>query len=213
MSCWLSLCHLSPSDAVQHVRLQCVPALQRALDARFSEAQWSALSPDEALDAVGKVVLRSSNQAVVWSEFFDVVQGPEEPISSYFVRCSQKVADCGFQCPSCNSDISEYILLRKLMVGLRDQVMKRYVYQSCDTFTSVDHLRSVCSTFEAARRDAVSPTVQCVSPRTAGNDVTEGLVEVAASRGPSFPGPPMARPVATAEACMHRVKPPALPGH
>ena len=70
MTCWLNLCRLQPPEAAHHIRLFCVPALQRALDARFTDAQWGALSIDAALKEIGKVVLRSTNQAVQWSDFF-----------------------------------------------------------------------------------------------------------------------------------------------
>ena len=32
-------------------------------------------------------------------------------------RCAQEAADCGFQYPRCDGDLTEYMLLRKVMVG------------------------------------------------------------------------------------------------
>lgn len=157
MTQWLRLYKLQPTDAVQHIRLHCTPELQRTLDARYSDAQWANLSPEGALDAIGAMVLRASNQAVHWAEFFVYMQGREESISEYFAKCSQKAMDCGFQCPSCHSDLSEYMLIRKLMVGLRDEILKRDLYRSCDSICSVDALRAVCATYEAARKDASMP--------------------------------------------------------
>ena len=121
-------------DRGGRVKLNCVPALQRALDARFSDARWNALTQEEALDAIGNIVLRSSNQAVQWSEFFALAQGREESVSDYFSRCAQKATDCDFQCPKCNECLAEYMLLRKIMVGLSDPILKRHVFQLCDTF-------------------------------------------------------------------------------
>ncbi|XP_068243754.1 uncharacterized protein [Palaemon carinicauda] len=156
MTCWIHLNKFPPQDVVLHIRLNCVPALQRALDARYSNAKWNALTPDAALDAIGNIVLRSSNQAVQWSEFFALAQWREESVSNYFSRCAQKATDCDFQCPKCGECLIEYMLLRKIMVGLSDPVLKRHVFQACDTFKSVDALQALCCTFEAARQDVES---------------------------------------------------------
>ncbi len=144
MTAWMQLCKFPPREAVQHIRLTCVPALQRAVDTRYTDAQWSALTPEEALDALGKLVLRSSNQATLWADFFGSSQGQDEPISEFFRRCAQKAADCAFQCPECQCDLAEYVLLRKLVVGLSDEELKRHVFQTCESYTSVDALRAVC---------------------------------------------------------------------
>ena len=178
MSCWLRLCKWPPLEAVHHVRLYCVPALQRA--------QWCAFTPDAALEEVGKIVLRASNQAVHWSEFFRVSQGQEESVSDYFIKCTQKATDCEFKCPNCSLDLSEYMLLRKLMVGLSDQVLKRQVFQSCKNFDSVDALRAMCCTYEAARQDAMGGKLAREIPCAAGTEfVQDDESEVAATSQPS----------------------------
>lgn len=74
----------------------------------------------EALDAVGKTVLHMSSQVVCWSDFFGGVWAPIESISAYFTRYVQQTMDCGFQCPQCDCDISDYVLLHKLITGLCD---------------------------------------------------------------------------------------------
>ena len=106
-----------------HIRLICVLALQRMIDSRFSGDQWEQLLPKEALNAIGGLVLRASNQAVQWCKFFDNRQDEGEPMKKYFQRCE-------FQCPSCATDLSQYMLLRKLVVGLKDPVLKREVFQA-----------------------------------------------------------------------------------
>ncbi|KAK8386358.1 hypothetical protein O3P69_010788 [Scylla paramamosain] len=72
MTAWMQLCKFPPREAVQHIRLTCVPALQRAVDTRYTDAQWSALTPEEALDALGKLVLRPPTKRPLWADFFDV---------------------------------------------------------------------------------------------------------------------------------------------
>ncbi|XP_068215780.1 uncharacterized protein [Palaemon carinicauda] len=176
MTCWIHLNKFPPQDVVLHIRLNCVPALQRVLDARYSDAKWNALAPDAALDAIGNIVLRSSNQAVQWSEFFALAQGHEESVSDYFSRCAQKATDCDFHCLKCSECLIEYMLLRKIMVGLSDPVLKRHVFQACDTFKSVDAHQALCCTFGAARQDVESvPRVAIGESESAGassDDVT-----------------------------------------
>lgn len=64
------------------------------------------------------------------SEFFSDVQDPDEPISAYNMRCSQKALDCLLKGPH-DIDISDYMLLRKLTMGLGDPALKREVFQNC----------------------------------------------------------------------------------
>ena len=93
MEDWITLNSVKDEDAVCYIRLLCVPALQKALDARFPRARWSAL------DGLGKLVLRASSQTVRWCEFFSAGQTTGECVSDYFTRCAQMVLDCVFQCP------------------------------------------------------------------------------------------------------------------
>ena len=64
--------------------------------------------------------------------------------------------DCDFQCPGCERDLSEYMLLRKVLVGLSDSSLKREVFRQCDAFSDVGSLRAFCASFEVAERDATS---------------------------------------------------------
>ncbi|KAK4313454.1 hypothetical protein Pmani_015211 [Petrolisthes manimaculis] len=151
---WLRLAGWSNEEAVLHIRLLCAPDLQCAVDARFDRNQWETMQPREALDAISKLVLQTSNQAVRWSDFFNACQTPGESVNVYINRCAQEAVDCGFQCPGCRENLSEYMLIRKVMVGLHDSVLKQEVFCRCDTFTDIDSLRNFCSSFEAAQRDA-----------------------------------------------------------
>ena len=44
MEDWLKLCHITQTDAVLNIRLNCEEKLKRALDAQFSSSRWKALS-------------------------------------------------------------------------------------------------------------------------------------------------------------------------
>ncbi|XP_066957154.1 uncharacterized protein [Macrobrachium rosenbergii] len=171
MECWLQLCKVKPNEAVHHIRLHCVPILQHALDSRYTDVQWSALSTEGAFNAIKQLVIKASNQAVQWLEFFDLAQEPSESFNDFFIKCTQKATDCAFTCPNCNHDLSEYMLLRKLMVGLSDKVLKRQVFQSCNDIRDIDSLRVMCSAFEAARDDALNNKHGLQLPRAAAAEV------------------------------------------
>ena len=96
--------------------------------------------------------------------------------------------DCDFKCPDCACDLSEYLLIRKLVVVLGNQGMKRYVFQTCDSYSNVDALRAECSTYEAARRDTGSYIISSA----AGTTVTEesGAASQVAAMAPRLPAPP-----------------------
>lgn len=113
-------------------------------------------------------MLRSSSPAVQWAEFFGVSQGQDECISDYFVRGAQKVNDCAFECPQCSLNLSEYLLLKKLVVGIRDTGLKQQVYQACDSLGSVDALRAMCCAYEAARQHTTGVGGWRESSRAAG---------------------------------------------
>ncbi|MPC55339.1 hypothetical protein E2C01_049272 [Portunus trituberculatus] len=98
MSAWLQLCRLPDREAVQHIRLTFVPALQSALDSRYTETDWNILSTEEALEELSKLILRSSNQAALWANKF---------VSDYFRRCTEMATDFYFKCPRCTCNFSE----------------------------------------------------------------------------------------------------------
>ena len=65
MLSWVSLNGWPDRVATPHIRLNCVPSLQRATDARYADGEWEQLSPKEALDAIAGIVLQAANQAVI----------------------------------------------------------------------------------------------------------------------------------------------------
>lgn len=94
----------------------------------------------------------------------------------YFTKCAQEAMDCGFKCPKCDSDISKYMLLRKVIVGLSDYALRREVFGRCETFSDIDSLRGFCASFEAAQRDATTSVKSAwESSAVAGIDVTDNI--------------------------------------
>ena len=157
MDWWLKLNKFSAADAVGHIRLSCSPELQRALDTRYTVTQWSLMSSHEALDSIKQLAIQPSNRAADWDKFFSCKQVASENISAFFTRSAQVVAECEFSCPRCNSDIGDYILLRKVIVGLNNPSLRKEVFRQCDTLLNMDLLRSFCVAYESAMKDLSTP--------------------------------------------------------
>lgn len=62
-------------------------------------------------------------------------------MSDYFTKCSHMVLDCAFHSLDCDKDLSEYMLVRKLVAGLREPVLRREIFQCHGQFKDVDSLR------------------------------------------------------------------------
>ena len=107
-------------------------------------------------------------------DFYSAVQAFGEQVKEYFTKCSQKVVDCAFQCPKCDSDISEYMLLHKLAARLRKSTFKCDAFQSCDH--GVDSLRTYCVAYKAMHRDA---TVGTRHEAVVAVDVTDDIIAAA----------------------------------
>ena len=152
---WLQLNNWNGREAVMHLRLWCEAELQSALDAKLSSAEVLAMTPTTMLDVLQDLVTSSSNQAVLWDVFFSSHQSVEESMKVYFNKCLQAAIDCKFKCPSCASDLAEYILVRKIMVGLHNPMLKRELYQSASESMTLDELKMKCVAFEAAARDSL----------------------------------------------------------
>ncbi|KAG0701317.1 Retrovirus-related Pol polyprotein from transposon 17.6 [Chionoecetes opilio] len=75
-------------------------------------------------------------------------------MKDYFQKCTAEAVECQFRCRTCDTDLSDYMLLRKVMVGLSDPALKKEVFQGCPSFNSVGQLQQKCFAHEAAVRDA-----------------------------------------------------------
>ena len=83
------------------------------------------LSLPDALEAIKNITVQPSNKAAEWDKFFSNKQGPSENVNTYFTRSNQVVADCEFSCPRCRGDLGDYLLLKKIMVGLANTSLRK----------------------------------------------------------------------------------------
>ena len=184
MDWWLRLNQWEASDAAGHNRLLCSAELQRAIDTRYSVLQWSMLSPPDALEAIKNITVQPSNKAAEWDKFFSNKQGPSENVNTYFTRSNQVVADCEFSCPRCRGDLGDYLLLKKIMVGLANTSLRKEVFRQCETFGDVNALRMFCVAYESAMKDSVVVGFGVEAGAAATDDVTgvaQGEHDVAAA--------------------------------
>ena len=107
MEWWGRLNGWNAVDALGHIRLLCVPELQRVLDNKYGVDRWAAMSPQAAMDAIKQIAVLPANKAAEWDKFFSIKQSDGESIDSYFHRATQITVDCEFQCPGCSGVLSE----------------------------------------------------------------------------------------------------------
>ena len=71
------------------------------------------------------------------------------------ILCARQcAADCEFQCSGCDSSLTNYVLLRKLMSDLYSLVLREEVFCNFASFNDVDELHRYCTAFEVAHKDA-----------------------------------------------------------
>ncbi|MPC62647.1 hypothetical protein E2C01_056736 [Portunus trituberculatus] len=66
-------------------------------------------------------------------------------MAEYFQRCTQQALDCNLRCPECDSDLSDYMILRKAIVGLSNPTLKKELFLQYAMYSDVDKPR-VCHT-------------------------------------------------------------------
>ena len=105
---WIRLNQWQNAEAVGFIRLQCLPDLQRDIDAMYTVDQWTGLSVNDCMEAIKQMVVLPANVAADKEAFYNMKQGPQESISAYFSRAYTTVANCSFKCPSCDYGLENY---------------------------------------------------------------------------------------------------------
>ncbi|KAF0300876.1 hypothetical protein FJT64_000364 [Amphibalanus amphitrite] len=140
------------SATVTHIRLMCDAQLRQAIDTIHGD-KWQSYSVDQALQEIGNITKHSSNPAVARKRFHALAQTPTEPIREFVVRCKQTAADCRFTCPSCNSDLTDWMLTDQITCGVQSEALQQELLLKHSSFSSFEALRSYCEAHESAYRD------------------------------------------------------------
>ena len=127
MLSWVSLNRWSIVDAVMHSSVMHDGGAE-CIGCKVHGFSVACAVGKEVLEVIQCLATSTTNQAVLWDVFFRGHQAPNKSIQGYFSKCLQQSLDCKFYCPSSSGDLSEYILVRKIMVGLYDPVLKRDLY-------------------------------------------------------------------------------------
>ena len=180
MEDWIKLTRISRGDAVLNIRLNCEERLRRAIDAQFSSSRWSLLTIEEAFVAVMKITTKTVNKAVLWDRFFSMRQGTDESVKEYIHKCQQAAIDCDFQCPSCNCDLSDNILINKLVNGLYNVKLKQDVLQNFEKYNTITKFMIKCESFEETERECALSSHRGDIHNFTGANITskEGTAEV-----------------------------------
>ena len=100
-----------------------------------------------------KITTKSVNKAVLWDRSFSMRQGADESAKEYIHKCQQAIVDCDFQCPSCNCDLSDNILVNKLVNGLYSVKLKQDVLQNFEKYDTITKFMITCESFEETERE------------------------------------------------------------
>ena len=181
------ICGWSPPLAASYVRLLCDGALQQRIDARFDKQAFRQLPTTAAIDVVRSVVVGQRCEVGAWSDLFAYSQEPGDSVDAYVARCRALAAECNFRCPECNSSLTEYMLSRKVVMGLSDRSMKAEVLWYFPRLSSVSDVVNQCEIIEAA---------DTVAGRQAARHVAAlAGAPTSTSHPPQSPDPPATPPV------------------
>ena len=138
------ICGWFPPLAASYVRLLCDGNLQQRIDTRFDKQDFRQLSTAAAIDAVRSVVVGQRCEVGAWSDLFAYSQELGDSVDAYVSRCRALAAECNFRCPECDGSLTEYILSRKVVMGLSDCNMKAEVLRCFPRLTSVSDVVNQC---------------------------------------------------------------------
>ena len=175
------ICGWFPPLAAPYVRLLCNGELQQRIDARLDKQVFKQLSTSAAVDVVRSVVIGPRCEVGAWTDFFAYPQAPGDSVDAYVSKCRTMAAECNFQCPECDKSLTEYVLSRKVVMGLSDRRMKAEVLRCFPRLRSVSEVVSQCEIIEAAEKVA--------GCSVAGHVSALPLVQTAAVSPPPAPDP------------------------
>ncbi|KAG0719885.1 hypothetical protein GWK47_049590 [Chionoecetes opilio] len=153
-----SICGWAAPTAAPYVRLLCNTEVQQRIDARLGKQVFRQLSTTEAIDVVRSVVIGTRCIIGALAEFFSLAQASSDSVCAYISQCRAKANECGFRCPECQCPLEEYMLSKKIVMGLRDRNMKAGVLRCFPRLESFSEIVRVCEIFEAAEKASDQPS-------------------------------------------------------
>jgi len=165
-----NICGWMPPLAASYVRLQCSGEVQQRIDARVNRQEFRLLSTTAAVDTVRSVVIGPRCVVGAWSDFFTYSQAPSDTICAYVSKCRAMAGECKFQCPKCRCSLDEYMLGKKVVMGLSDRSMKAEVLRCIPRLESVNDIIRTCEVIESAEKAAGRSAVGNVASVLATQD-------------------------------------------
>ncbi|KAG0720921.1 hypothetical protein GWK47_047473 [Chionoecetes opilio] len=153
-----SICGWAAPTAAPYVRLLCNTEVQQRIDARLGKQVFRQLSTTEAIDVVRSVVIGTRCIIGARAEFFSLAQASSNSVCAYISQCRAKANECSFRCPECQCHLEEYMLSKKIVMGLRDRNMKAGVLRCFPRLESFSEIVRVCEIFEAAEKASDQPS-------------------------------------------------------
>ena len=143
----------SDRQIVMEMRLKMDTDLKCSIDINYG-SHWDSYNVDAALEAVQKIVLRTSNVVVYQKEFDGMIQNVDESIREYVTRLRTCATDCSFVCPYDDShDLTDYHLIRKLRCGVASKTLQQELFQKHQELNTVHAIVTYCEAYESAIND------------------------------------------------------------
>ena len=139
-----SICGWVSPMAAPYVRLLCNTEVQQRIDARLGKYELRQFSTADAIDIARSVVIGPGCIVGAWAELFYLAQAPSDSGCAYISQCRAKVNECGFRCPECQCSLQEYMLSKKIVMGLRDHSKKAEVLRCLPRLESFSNVVHAC---------------------------------------------------------------------
>ena len=124
------------------MKFLCNGELQQRIGARLDKQTFRQLSTSAAINVVKSVVIGPRCEVGTWTDFFSYSQALGDSVNAYVSKCRVMAAECSFQCPMCRESLTEYMLNRKVVMGLSDRHMKAEVLRCFPRLYSVSDVVS-----------------------------------------------------------------------
>ena len=115
----------------------CDDELQTQILRALQDKQVSDLTETAFIGQLKALALEKSNPRVYRSEFYKIVQHPDEPIKDFLGHLEEKAASCDFICKKCKKDITEQQIEDQYINGMADEKIQTDLFANDTELTTL----------------------------------------------------------------------------
>ena len=146
------ICGWTPPLAASYMGLLCTREVQQRIDARVNKQIFRNATVSIAIGVIRSFVVGPRCEVASWMNFFRHTQAQSDSVSAYVSRCRALASECSFKCPECRQPLDDYMLSRKIVMGLHTWSMKAEVLCEFPRLNSVNDIVNQCEIMEARKR-------------------------------------------------------------